>query len=94
MNTEQNITCTDLPDELQPCGHMVNLVSRRSDESLAGPAKWYTDFHVLTCPHCRAALKGLRQLRAEVTELASTPVPEELKLGEDEWKKIEATIRE
>ncbi len=92
MSTENRITCADLPDKLQPCPHMVNLVSQRSDESLAGPAKWYTDFHVLTCPHCRTALKGLRQLRQEVSQLAATRAQEDLKLPQEKWNEIEQAI--
>jgi threonine synthase len=63
MSTQNSTSIQDLPDELKPCDHMVNLVSRRSDGTLVGPAKWYTDFHVMTCPHCRAAVKGLQELR-------------------------------
>ena len=74
MTTDPKIDTQDLPDDLQPCSHMTNLVSRRSDDTLTGPAKWYTDFHVMTCPSCKAALKGLRVLRSEVAlQVEKTP---------------------
>jgi hypothetical protein len=69
---------------------MTNLISRRSDGSLSGPAKWYTDFHVMTCPQCKAALKGLREVNEQVKELSSEEPGADLKLGDDAWKKIEA----
>jgi hypothetical protein len=93
MNTENKISCADLPDELKPCGHMVDLVSRRSDGSLSGPAKWYTDFHVMTCPHCRSALHGLKELRSDVAELAVRSAGKELHLGEAEWERIDTAIK-
>lgn len=94
MNDHTNTTTSDASSELQPCHHMVDLVSRRSDGSLSGPAKWYTDFHVLTCPQCRHALQGLRQLRSEVAELAASPAPEGLRLDEGEWRRIESSLKE
>jgi hypothetical protein len=89
---KEQTTTADMPVELRPCGHMVNLISRRSDDSLGGPAKWYTDFHVMTCPHCRTALQGLRQLHREIGVLATIPVDPSLKLDESDWKKIECSI--
>jgi hypothetical protein len=77
------------PDqEICPCEHMTNLVSRRSDNTLGGPAKWYTDFHVATCPKCKKALEGLRQVNAQLKEMSS--VDADLKLDEKDWKSIEA----
>jgi hypothetical protein len=90
--TTDQPTIKDLPDELQPCDHMVNLISRRSDDSLAGPAKWYTDFHVMTCPSCRVALKGLRELHRQVDDLASQPLVPPLKLSDENWRHIEEAI--
>jgi hypothetical protein len=81
-----------LPDELQPCGHMVNLISQRSDDSLKGPARWYTDFHVMTCPSCRVALKGLRELHQHVEGLAAQPPAENLKLKDESWQEIDQAI--
>ena len=80
------------PDELQPCGHMVNLISQRSDDSLKGPAKWYTDFHVMTCPQCRTALSGLKDLHRQVQELASAPADPSLRLPDEQWQHIEGTL--
>jgi hypothetical protein len=72
---------------------MVNLISQRSDNSLSGPAKWYTDFHVMTCPHCRTALKGLRLLNREVQKLATSLPGVEAKLTEADWHRIDEAIR-
>jgi uncharacterized protein YbaR (Trm112 family) len=80
-----------VPNELHPCEHMVNLVSRRSDETLAGPAKWYTDLHVLTCPDCKAALKGLRELRVEVAAQVSATPQDRPRLPADDWKRVEGS---
>ncbi|HWD41714.1 MAG TPA: hypothetical protein VG944_22925 [Fimbriimonas sp.] len=79
----------DLPEELHPCKHMETLVSRRSDGTLAGPAKWYTDFHILTCVNCRTALKGLRALHQEIRDLKQS-AKEGLRLSKEEWDLIEA----
>ncbi len=76
--------------ELCPCTHMTNLISRRSDGSLSGPAKWYTDFHVMTCPQCKAALKGLRELNEQVHEMSSELEASDLRLDDEAWTKIEA----
>lgn len=79
----------NVPVELHPCEHMVNLISRRSDDTLVGPAKWYTDFHVLTCPNCKGALKGLRELRAELAIQIELIPKDRPRLGPEEWKSIE-----
>ena len=84
-----SVNVDSLVEELKPCGHMVSLVSRRSDESLRGPAKWYTDFHLLTCPQCREALEGLRRLHSQVSELAATPMGGTVRLSDEEWKYVE-----
>ena len=93
MNKQSQNLTSELPEELQPCHHMVSLVSRRADDTLTGPGKWYTDFHVMTCPHCRVALKGLRDLKAEVTDLAAAPADPELKLSDEQWKATEEEIQ-
>jgi glutaredoxin len=89
MSTQNSTSIQDLPDELKPCDHMVNLVSRRSDGTLVGPAKWYTDFHVMTCPHCRAAVKGLQELRAEVAAQVIQTPKDRPRLKDEEWKAVE-----
>ena len=83
------MTTDHLPDKLEPCKHMTNLVSSRSDETLHGPAKWYTDLHMLTCPHCRAAFKGMRQVREQVKEMAEQEQVEE-RLSEPEWDNVKS----
>jgi hypothetical protein len=75
-------------EQLCPCHHMTTLISRRSDGTLTGPAKWYTDFHVRTCPQCQSALKGLRQVNAKVKKLSSDTPDSKMKLGEKEWKQV------
>jgi hypothetical protein len=84
-----SVNVDSLVEELKPCGHMVSLISRRSDESLSGPAKWYTDFHLLTCPQCREALEGLRRLHLQVSELAATPFAATFRLSAEDWKYVE-----
>jgi hypothetical protein len=76
-----------LPDELCPCEHMTNLISRRSDGSLSGPAKWYTDFHVMTCRQCKTALQGLQQMNEQVKQMKSGSQAEAL--SEADWKEVE-----
>jgi hypothetical protein len=63
-NTEQD-------QKIQPCHHMETLVSCLSDNSLSGPARWYTRFHVLYCSKCRMALKALRALRDRLSDLGN-----------------------
>lgn len=62
----------------EPCHHMTNMVSALSDDTLKGPARWYTQFHVATCPKCRTALRELQQLNEHLHHLQAnddTPVP-------------------
>lgn len=54
---------------IDPCQHMENWVNGLADDSLHGPAKLYTQWHVAICPKCNAALKGLRQVREQVQTL-------------------------
>ena len=77
-----------VPPELHPCEHMITLVSRRSDDSLRGPAKWYTDFHVMTCTNCREALAGLRALRLEIKSIEGETVHATLKLSDQRWQQV------
>jgi hypothetical protein len=89
MSSSDNKAINQLPDELQPCHHMTNLVSQRSEDSLSGPAKWYTDFHVMTCPSCKAALSGLRELRTEVACQIQETRTDRPRLSEEEWHEVE-----
>jgi len=59
---------------INPCEHMVEKVSAFADGSLRGLARWYTRFHVKTCPRCRKALDALRALRDRLLRL-SRPSP-------------------
>jgi hypothetical protein len=54
---------------IEPCEHMEHMVNGLSDDSIHGPAKWYTQWHVAICPKCNAALKGLREVREQVQTL-------------------------
>jgi uncharacterized protein YbaR (Trm112 family) len=92
MQTNQKIDVLNQSDGLTPCGHMVDLVSRRSDDTLAGPAKWYTDFHILTCPQCKSALKGLRELRVEVANQVRLIPTDKPRLNSSDWKVVEEAL--
>src|SRR5947209_2900720 len=52
FKTEQN-------QNIQPCHPMEMLVSCLCDDTLSGPARWYTRFHIFHCSKCRMALKAL-----------------------------------
>ena len=82
----------NLPDKIDPCEHMVTLVSRRSDESLKGVGKIYTDFHMLTCSRCREALRLLRGLRTEVKQLDQESTVLSPRLSDERWKQIREQI--
>lgn len=58
---------------IEPCHHMRDLVSSLSDDSLKGPARWYTQFHVASCPKCKTALKALRVLHDRLGVLGEEP---------------------
>ncbi|HLK56311.1 MAG TPA: hypothetical protein VKU00_07090 [Chthonomonadaceae bacterium] len=57
---------------IRPCHHMETQVSGMCDDTLSGPARWYTRFHLLTCSRCRKALKALRALRERLGRLGDT----------------------
>ena len=65
-------TTTEL-HPIEPCPHMRVLVSSLSDGTLKGPARWYTRFHVVTCPKCKAALKALQALHGRLEVLGKEP---------------------
>jgi hypothetical protein len=57
--------------KIEPCHHMQTYVSALSDDTLSGPARWYTKLHILHCARCRAALQVLRALRERLRNLGS-----------------------
>ena len=57
--------------DVRPCKHMEEMVSGFVDGSLRGPARWYTQLHVLHCTQCRAAAKNLRVVIGQVSTLRS-----------------------
>ena len=63
-------TKPDADPRIHPCEHMVDKVSSFADGSLRGLARWYTRFHVITCPRCRKALEALRALRDRLLRLS------------------------
>ena len=64
-------------EDAQPCPHMKGLLSRLSDGTLGGLARWYTEQHVKGCPGCAAGLSALRGLRDRLRALLAgvAPVP-------------------
>src|SRR5579859_2203022 len=60
---------TEQDQKIQPCHHMETLISCLSDDTLSGPARWYTRFHILHCSKCRVALEALRALRDRLSGL-------------------------
>ena len=67
----------ELPRLLEPCEHMENWVNGLADESLKGPARWYTRFHIRTCSKCRAALAGLKDVHDRLRGLEHALTAEE-----------------
>jgi len=76
---------------IEPCHHMRDLVSSLSDDSLKGPARWYTQFHVAGCPRCKQALKALRVLH---DRLATLGQEESARLSPDRQKAVKAACDE
>lgn len=79
----------------EPCHHMTNLVSAYSDDTLKGPARWYTQFHVATCPKCRAALHELQQLKEHLHQLdAEERLPSASCLSTDRQEKLVSALEQ
>ena len=70
MPSEHN---TELPRTLEPCEHMENWVNGLADDTLKGPARLYTKFHITTCSKCRNALAGLKDVHDRLNELEHAP---------------------
>ena len=69
--TQQASTEQGQEQEIQPCHHMETRLSCLCDDTLSGPARWYTRFHILHCSKCRAVLKALRALRVALSDLGN-----------------------
>jgi len=68
------------PDKVEHgCGFMRELLSSLADDTLRGVMRWYAEHHVAGCPHCSAALVGLRELRARLREFGLPAVNREEK---------------
>lgn len=80
-----------LDEPIDPCHHMKVLLSRLSDDTLKGLAKWYTEFHAAGCPKCRTAVEALRRLPAHVRYLAQEELERqpEPTLSRERWIQIE-----
>lgn len=64
------------PDTEPGCGYMQEMLNGLADGTAGGITKWYAERHVEQCPHCAAALTGLRRLRTRLRAsgaLAITP---------------------
>jgi len=94
MNNAYSNFPNDAPAELHPCEHMVTLVSRCSDDTLKGPAKWYTEFHVRTCANCREALRGLRAMRIEIQSINERSHSTPVKLSDHRWQQFHESLQD
>ena len=67
------------PDQVEHgCGFMREMLSSLADGTLKGVMRWYAEHHVAGCPHCSAALVGLRELRTRLREFGlPAVVPDE-----------------
>lgn len=54
------------PDTEPGCGYMQEMLNGLADGTAGGITKWYAERHVEQCPHCAAALSGLKRLRARL----------------------------
>lgn len=64
----------DINQETEPgCDFMREMLSGLADGTAHGMTRWYAETHVAGCPHCAAALAGLRTLRARL-QAAGVPV--------------------
>ena len=62
------------------------------DGSLRGPARWYTQLHVLHCTQCRAAAKNLRIVIARVSALRDDELDSDGRLSADRREEIERAL--
>ncbi|MDR3707434.1 MAG: hypothetical protein P4L33_03975 [Capsulimonadaceae bacterium] len=55
---------------------MESLVSAWIDGRLIGLSRWYTEYHVRTCPQCTASLPFLFLLKARLAALPGDTTPD------------------
>jgi hypothetical protein len=55
--------------DVRPCEHMETMVSGLADGSLHGPKRWFTQIHILYCTPCRSAVRNLRTVIDQVSDL-------------------------
>lgn len=82
------------PQDTKPCPHMREWVSAWADGALSGPARWYTQWHVASCPQCRKGLQSLSfvrdRLRALEAERAAPPLtPDRRVAAEFAWEEAD-----
>jgi hypothetical protein len=77
------------PANVKPCRHMQTLVSAWVDGKLTGLARWYTAWHVKSCPQCQASLPFLRTLHFRLSALGKDADPKS-QLSEQRWEAVEA----
>src|SRR5689334_6216458 len=98
MSTDSG-TDIAVEQDVRPCKHMEEMVSGFVDGSLRGPARWYTQLHVMHCTQCRAAEKNLRVVIRQVAglreETSGPSMPAERREEiERELDKIDITTQE
>lgn len=85
---------TEFDEPIQPCPQMRILLSRLSDGTLAGLARWYAEQHTARCEHCSQALKALLALRTQLRQMGVPTIPGGLSLErhaalEKAWDEID-----
>ena len=80
--------------DVRPCKHMEGMVNGLADDTLHGPARWYTEFHALHCTQCRAAVKNLRVVIGKVKDLRDDGTANAERLPADRRAKLDHALDE
>ena len=80
--------------DVRPCKHMEGMVNGLADGSLHGPARWYTQLHVMHCAHCKAAVKNLRVVIGKVSALRQDGMASPERLPTDRRVALERAMDE
>ena len=89
--TTANSEETNAP-AIEPCEHMKEYVSALSDDTLRGPARWYTQLHASYCTKCGTALKSLRHLRARLNRLRRENADREAALTQERHQAVQKAM--
>ena len=77
---------------IEPCEHMKENISALSDDTLRGPARWFTSLHASYCPKCRPALKSLRHIRARLGRMRREDAARDAALTEERREAVQKAM--